>query len=229
MLLSRAEDPWSGISYTRFLNFIAPGADRYGILLSLAEQLGLNSAVLSINGNRHFFIFPRGQKIASTGRGGFPFNGQSPVILAAHYDRVPGSPGANDNSAAVFHLLKTALDLEKRDAGYWIIIFTDKEELAAGEGIRDQGSFTLAEKLKLWGLGNSRVFILDACGSGDTLIISNTTDYLLKNNERPGILKIRQLIQDLRNQALETVLDAQDVSHPVTVIKGQNQGPDDVV
>jgi hypothetical protein len=204
MSLSRAEDPWSGISYTRFLDFIAPGADRYGILLSLTEHLGLNSAVLSINGNRHFFIFPRGQKIRSAGRGGFPFSGQSPVILAAHYDRVPGSPGANDNSAAVFHLLKTALGLEKLGAGYWIIIFTDKEELTAGEGIRDQGSFTLAEKLKLWGLGSSRVFILDACGSGDTLVISNTTDYLLKNDGRPGILKTRQLIQDLRDRALRT-------------------------
>jgi hypothetical protein len=204
MPVSRTKDPWSGISYTRFLDFIAPEADRYGILLSLTEQLGLNSAVLSVKGNRHFFIFPGGQKIAAAGQGGFPFSGRSPVVLAAHYDRVPGSPGANDNSAAVFHLLKTALGLEKIKAGYWIIIFTDKEELKTGEGIRDQGSFTLAEKLKSWGLGNSRVFILDACGSGDTIIVSNTTDYFLKNDGRPGILKIRPLIQDLRDHALRT-------------------------
>ncbi|MDR2257560.1 MAG: M28 family peptidase, partial [Treponema sp.] len=200
---SRTKDPWSDIPYRRFLDFIAPGADRYGILLSLIEQLGLNSAVFPVNGNRHFFIFPPGQKIQS-GQGGFPFSGQSPVILAAHYDRVPGSPGANDNSAAVFHLLRTALCLGKRDGGYWIIIFTDKEELAAGEGIRDQGSFTLAEKLRLWGLGSGRVFILDACGTGDTFIISNTTDNLLKNDERPGARRTKQLIQDLRDQALET-------------------------
>jgi hypothetical protein len=199
---SRTEDPWSDISYNRFLDFIAPGADRFGILISLTEELGLNAAVLSVNGNRHFFVFPRGQKIKPSGDGGFPFRGQSPVILAAHYDRVPGSPGANDNSAAVFHLLRTARRLEEINAADWIIIFTDKEELAAGEGIRDQGSFTLAEKLKVWGLGSSRVFILDACGSGDTFIISNTTDFLLKNDERPGGRKTRQLIQDLRNHAL---------------------------
>jgi hypothetical protein len=202
MPFSRTEDPWSGVPYGRFLDFIAPGADRYGILLSLTEELGLNSAVLPVNGNRHFFIFPRGQKIQSPG--GFPFRGQNPVILAAHYDRVPGSPGANDNSAAVFHLLRAALRLGKLEAGYWIIVFTDKEELAAGEGIRDQGSFTLAEKLKTWGLGNARVFIFDACGTGDTFIISNTTDSLLKNDGRPGARRTQQLIQDLRDEALET-------------------------
>jgi hypothetical protein len=197
-------DPWSEVSYHRFLDFIAPGADRYGILLSLIEQMSLNSAVLPINGNRHFFVFPRGHRINSAGHGGFPFRGQNPVILAAHYDRVPGSPGANDNSAAVFHLLRTARRLEELNAGYWIIIFTDKEELKKGEGIQNQGSFTLAEKLKLWGLGGSRVFIFDACGSGDTFIISSTTDYLLKNDDRPGLRKTRQLIQNLRDHALET-------------------------
>jgi hypothetical protein len=204
MALSRTGDPWDEISYERFLDFIAPGADRYGILLSLTEELGLNSAVLPVNENRHFFVFPQGQKIKSAGDGGFPFRGQNPVILAAHYDRVPDSPGANDNSAAVFHLLQTARRLEELHASYWIIVFTDKEELKAGEGIRDQGSFGLAEKLKLWGLGASRAFIFDACGTGDTFIVSSTTDYLLKNDEQPGARRTKQLIQALRDQALET-------------------------
>jgi hypothetical protein len=201
---SRTDDPWSEVSYDRFLEFIAPGADRYGILLSLTEELGLNSAVLPINGNRHFFVFPRRQKIRSADGGAFPFRGQDPVILAAHYDRVSGSPGANDNSAAVFQLLRTARRLEELNADYWIIIFTDKEELKTGEGILDQGSFTLAEKLRLWGLGGARVFIFDACGTGDTFIISSTTDNLLKNDERPGARRTKQLIQNLRDHALET-------------------------
>jgi hypothetical protein len=201
---SRTDNPWSEVSYDRFLEFIAPGADRYGILLSLIEALGLNSAVLSINGNRHFFVFPRGQKIQSAGGGGFPFRGRNPVILAAHYDRVSGSPGTNDNSAAVFHLLRTARRLEELNAGYWIIIFTDKEELAAGEGIRDQGSYTLAQGLKEAGLGKSRLFIFDACGTGDTLIISTAADLLLKNETGAGIEKTRRMVGRLRNRALET-------------------------
>jgi Iap family predicted aminopeptidase len=126
------------------------------------------------------------------------------VILTAHYDRVEGSPGANDNSAAVFHLLKAAQKLREQRADYWIIIFTDKEELSPGEGIQDQGAFSLAQKLKAWGLGDARVFNFDACGSGDTFIFSSTTDYLLRHDRRPGLRRTRQSLQVLREQATET-------------------------
>lgn len=192
----REEFPWN-----RFAGFIAPGADRFAILKTLTEEMGLNAVVISVGDNRHFFVFPPGRRIKAAG--GFPFRGQSPVILAAHYDRVPGSPGANDNSAAVFQLLLAAQKLGAPDPGGWIVVFTDKEELLAGEGIRDQGAFSLAEKLKFWGLGEARVFIFDACGTGDTLIISNTTDYFLKHDERPGLRKTRRLVQGLRDRALE--------------------------
>jgi hypothetical protein len=201
-----ARRDWTALSpYNRFLDFIAPDADRYGILLEQIEKLRLNSAVISIAGNRHFFIFPSLKKLRSSARGAFPpFRGQRPVILVAHYDRVHGSPGANDNSAAVFHLLRTAQKLGEQRTDYWIIIFTDKEELKAGEGIQEQGSFSLAEKLKAWGLGDARLFNFDACGTGDTLVISSTTDYLLRQNRQPGTRRTRQLLEDLREQALDT-------------------------
>jgi hypothetical protein len=194
---------WGQFPWNRFAGFIAPGADRFALLKSLTERMGLNSVVIPVQGNRHFFVFPPGQTIGAAPGGGFPFRDQSPVILAAHYDRVPGSPGANDNSAAVFQLLLAARELGEDEAGRWIIIFTDKEELLAGEGLLAQGSYSLAEKLKAWGLGEARVFIFDACGTGDTLIVSNTTDYFLKNDERPGLRKTRRLIQDLRAEALK--------------------------
>ncbi|MDR2433005.1 MAG: hypothetical protein LBD47_00345, partial [Treponema sp.] len=103
-----------------------------------------------------------------------------------------------------FQLLKAALRLGELGADYWIIIFTDKEELGAGEGLRDQGSFTLAEKLRTGGLGFARVFNFVACVRGDTFIISGTTDYILKNDKRPGIRKAKQLILSLRDHALDT-------------------------
>jgi hypothetical protein len=190
------EKPWD-----RFFDFIAPDADRYELLLALTEELRLNSVVLPIGKDRHFFILPPGQTM---GAGGFPFRGQSPVVLVAHYDRVEGSPGANDNSASVFMLLQTAVRLGEAGTGYWIIIFTDKEELATGEGPENQGSFSLAEYLRRGGLGDARLFIFDACGTGDTLIISSTTDHLLKGDEGRGIIKARQLIQSLRDLALNT-------------------------
>jgi hypothetical protein len=200
--LSLRGKPFKEAPFHRFFEFIDPGADRYGILSSVLDELELNSAVLPIEGNRHFFVFPKGQSL--TKGGGFPFRGRSPVILAAHYDRTAGSPGANDNSAAVFLLLKTALRMGKLGTSYWIIIFTDKEELAEGEGVQNQGSFTLAGHLRRGGLGDARVFIFDACGTGETLVLSSTTDYLLKDDQSRGIHKARQLIQALRTHALDT-------------------------
>ncbi|MDR1288568.1 MAG: Zn-dependent exopeptidase M28 [Treponema sp.] len=193
--------PYNKRPWDRFFDFIDPGADRYGLLSALAEELALNSVVLPIGENRHFFILPPGQGMGS---GGFPFRGKSPVILAAHYDRVEGSSGANDNSAAVFMLLETAARLEKQGTSYWIIILTDKEELTGDEGPEDQGSFSLAGYLRRGGLTDARIFIFDACGAGDTIIVSGTTDHLLKNENGRGVIKTRQIIQALRNTALDT-------------------------
>ncbi|MDR2435396.1 MAG: M28 family peptidase [Treponema sp.] len=195
-----AESPYDG-----FFDFIDLKADRYGILLEQIEKLKLNSAVISINGNRHFFIFPSVRSSTLPAKGALPsFRGQSPVILTAHYDRVQNSPGANDNSAAVFFLLKAAQKLKDLREDHWIIIFTDKEELKAGDAIQDQGSFSLAEKLLAWGLGGGRIFNFDVCGTGDTFIISSTTDYLLKKISRREARKTKQQIDKLREHALNT-------------------------
>ncbi|MDR0997812.1 MAG: M28 family peptidase [Treponema sp.] len=200
--------PFAEAPFDRFFEFIAPGADRYRILKSLLEELRTDSLAFSVAGNRHFFIFPRGQAANpgnfAAGTVNFPFRGKNPVILTAHYDRAPGSPGANDNSAAVFLLIKNAALLRTGGAGNWITILTDKEELGPGEGICSQGSYTLAEALRQSGLGKGRIFIFDSCGTGDTLIVSSTTDYLFKGESRKGVLKARQLTGELRRMALET-------------------------
>ena len=208
---------WSGQSwasqspYNRFFDFIAPNADRYAILLEHIESLGLNSAVIPIAGNRHIFIFPPGQKSLRSRGGVFPFKGQNPIMMSAHYDRVPGSPGANDNSIAVFHLLSAAMTLAGRGGRgkpsgeeRWMIVFTDKEELSPGESFEAQGSFTLAKKLKTWGLECLRIFNFDACGAGNTFIISTTTDCILKESDRAGIKEVRKNVVRLRDYALET-------------------------
>ena len=50
--------------------------------------------------------------------------------VIAHYDRVAGSPGANDNSAADWQLMNWAVELEKATSFHNIrIFFTDGEEL----------------------------------------------------------------------------------------------------
>jgi hypothetical protein len=126
------------------------------------------------------------------------------VILTAHYDRVPGSPGANDNGAAVFLLLETALKLREDRVSGWLIIFTDKEELSPGDRLTDQGSYTLARGFLKAGLGGAELFSFDACGVGDTLVISTAADELLKTRAGAGTRRARERVRDLRERALET-------------------------
>jgi hypothetical protein len=198
--------------YDRYFDFISPDADRYAILLERINTLKLNSAAIDVAGNRHIFVFPPGQKSLRQAGGVFPFNKLSPYLFSAHYDRVPGSPGANDNSIAVFHLLNTAAVLAKRGIDKWIIVFTDKEELSAGESLENLGSFSMGEKLKSWGLEKAKIYNFDACGSGGVFIFSTTTDLILKANShtsgqdniRPNIRKISKNIASLRDYALVT-------------------------
>ena len=181
------ENDWTKQSpYDRFLYFIAPKADRYNALTSTINKLRLNSLVININDNRHIFIFPPKQKHKRPEDAVLPFIGQDPYMFVAHYDRVEDSPGANDNSIAVFHLLRVALTLGKSGKNNWMIVFTDKEELVSGEGFESQGSFSMAQKLKSWGLEKVKIFNFDACGTGDTFVFSTITNLVLANNDGPN-------------------------------------------
>ena len=195
------ESYFTGIPWQHFNDFISPAADRFTILKELLEKAELDYSVIDIAGNRHFLVTP------------MPLSGylnqmaghQPPVMLVAHYDRAEGSPGANDNSAGVFLLFETALNLKKANMGNWGVIFTDKEELKSGEGIQTQGSYTLALGLKDLRIENPRIFSFDACGTGDTLIISTTVEYLLKK-EGSGEKLLKALLE-LRQFALNKARD----------------------
>jgi hypothetical protein len=172
--------------YHRFAEFIAPDADRLEIILSLLNELNLSYTTINIAGNSHVFLGASEVK----------------VTLVAHYDRVNGSPGANDNSAAVFLLIDAAMRLRRRSG--WRIIFTDGEELSSGEGARDQGAYTLAKALRDSGSGGGHFFIFDACGSGDTLIISTMANHVVKNGKSFRVARLRRETQILRDRALKT-------------------------
>jgi hypothetical protein len=187
--------------YHRFREFIDPHTDRYLMLKSILDELQLSPQVITISGNRHFFLSPQGSLLNLAKR--HPPRHIS-TILVAHYDRVAHSPGANDNSAAVFELIEAAIKLRREKILHWLIIFTDKEELSHQEGIRDQGSYTLARGLRNAGLGNSQFYIFDACGVGDALIISTMADHLMQSERGPGIARTQLLVRQLRSRALET-------------------------
>ena len=181
--------PWR-----RFMDFISPSAERFAIIEELLKEAALEYKVLDVAGNRHIITTPNtsGHKY---------LNSPPPTILVAHYDRVEGSPGANDNSVGVFLLIETAIKFKKRKEMNWVVIFTDKEELKPGESLLAQGSYALAACLKTLKMENSKIFCFDACGNGDTLIISTTIEYLLKKDGASE--KQLESVIELRNYALE--------------------------
>ena len=181
--------------YHRFNDFIDTKNDRFEVLMSLLGELKLPVSVVTIAGKRHIFVASQSYTLQAAGKKG-------PTVLAAHYDRVQGSPGANDNGAAVFMQTAAALRLRGRVAGEWLIIFTDKEELASGEGIRSQGSYLLAQGLIRAGLEAGSFFIFDACGRGDTLIISGTARHLLKNFHSGEAAPLKNRLRQLQQRAI---------------------------
>jgi hypothetical protein len=182
--------------YIHFMEFIAPDTDRHSMLCSLLEESGLDFTELPLGKNRHIAVFPQGRQTA------FPA-----TVFTAHYDRAEGSPGANDNSAAVFMLVDAALDF--REAGEAepspVIFFTDKEELKTGETLEEQGAYALALYLKEKNF-DGKIFIFDACGTGDTLIISTAADTLLRSGATGAAFRRRA--QALRTRALEAARNA---------------------
>ena len=152
-------------SYSRndFLHgFCRPDCIRREFLETLLKWKGLEFSTID-RGGIHFLIPVQGKK---------PFLKDHYIkVLTAHYDRVEGTPGANDNSAAVFMLLQHIEYLKSLDYAHnTLILFTDREELTADTSIFEQGSYNLG---KFWmkKMGQGYFFtVLDMCGIGDTLI-----------------------------------------------------------
>jgi len=178
------------------MDFISPEADRFAILKETLKEAALENKVIEIAGSRHIIITPNSLEQAKS------IERCPPVILLAHYDRADGSPGANDNSAGVFLLIEAAIKLITKKKSDWLIIFTDSEEIKSGGKLQSQGAYGLAEGLKNLKMEKSKIFSFDACGTGDTLIISTTLESLLKKDGSGE--KLRDSILELRNYALDT-------------------------
>ena len=118
-------------------------------------------------------------------------------IFGAHYDIHTNTlQGANDNSAAVIQLIQLAADLTAAGyAGELTICFWDLEELSNGRIAR--GSHAFGRFLKESHQDDrcaEFVLVLDVCGLGDTIGISQSLfeeqhasrfEYLLKQSGHP--------------------------------------------
>jgi len=135
-------------------------------------------------------------------------------ILVAHHDRVPGSPGANDNGAAVFHLLSLAQALKdgqvKDQCGELIILFSDGEELERGIPATGQGIHQLALEKGQELFQGRLILVLDMCGIGDTLIISKGLEEELKKQGNSSL----SLMKELKVQRLHTLRVLSKASFP---------------
>ncbi|MFI3256997.1 MAG: M28 family peptidase [Spirochaetales bacterium] len=157
---------------TDFEDFLAPDCNRFIFLQNLLKKLSIPFSILTLENCNHICIQ-------------FPSHSYNPMfkmkIVLVHYDRAVSArgdyitPGANDNSAAVYQVLhwaKKLLDDSITQPGKIHnirIFFTDGEELASA---KEQGSFGLASHLKRPGRNNDDVFVLDGCGRGDVLAVS---------------------------------------------------------
>jgi hypothetical protein len=97
--------------------------------------------------------------------------GEGSVMLAAHYDTVPSSPGAGDDGAGVAALLETlrALKAGPPLANDVIFLFTDGEEL----GLMGARAFTAEHR---WAREVKVVLNFEGRGSGGPSVMFETSD-----------------------------------------------------
>ncbi|MCR4821623.1 MAG: Zn-dependent exopeptidase M28 [Treponema sp.] len=146
-----------------FQKYIAWDCDRLSFLQDYLSGQGVETSVIPLNGKKHLYV-------------NFPSRSYNPIFkiktIISHYDRVEGSPGANDNSAANFALARFAVELSKTQKIHNVrIFFTDGEELGE-EGVSSQGAFALAELFRKLGITNDDVYVFDACGRGDVAVLA---------------------------------------------------------
>jgi len=119
-------------------------------------------------------------------------SGDRVVVLIAHHDAVPRSPGANDNAAAVgilLHLLeRIARDVPPRLRVRFL--FTAAEEL----GYLGAREYVKRERLD----GITGVLSLELCGMGDTLAIWDA------GTETPFLRTVRGAFENVGRRADET-------------------------
>jgi hypothetical protein len=99
---------------------------------------------------------------------------ERPRAFFAHHDRVPGTPGALDNSAACLQLLALAKRLVERPPRAAVLLaFTDAEELGDLRGPAEQGSLALSGWLKAHGWERAACVALDVTGRGDSPFLAS--------------------------------------------------------
>ena len=168
-----------------FLDFIKPDCNRLNFIQNFLKQNDVETAVIPLDGKKHIYVK-------------FPQNQYNPLFniktVVAHYDRFENSPGANDNSAAVYMLMLWAVKLSSQyDFHNVRLIFTDGEE-ACPDGITSQGAFAIASLFKKLDIKDD-IFVFDCMGCGDVPVLCEN-----KISQKAGNAFIKKLTA-LENKA----------------------------
>ena len=157
---------------SEFSKFIQIDCDRKDFIQKYLQRYGIDSAVIKIEEYGHVYNhilvnFPlthydKAYKIKT---------------VIAHYDRVLNTPGANDNSAAVYSMLEWAVRLknyaDKGNCHNIRLILSDGEEL--GEmGVTTQGAYCLASLFRKLRIINDDIYVFDCMGRGTIPILTET-------------------------------------------------------
>ncbi len=147
-----------------FIDYLALEGDRSDFIIGWLKKNGVDANKIVIDGKNHVLVqFPQ-----------TAYNPQFRIkTVVAHHDRVPLSPGANDNSAATWQLMNWAVKLRSYRYFHNVrIFFTDGEELGWHSGVNEQGAFGIASTFRRLGITNDEIFVFDACGRGEIPVLS---------------------------------------------------------
>lgn len=137
--------------------FLRPKTDRAAFIQTYLDARGVDCAVIGVDGKRHIYV--------KLPRQGYDATFRVKTIIA-HYDIVPDSPGANDNSSSVFCLMDFAARLAHfKGVHNCRIFFTDGEELGSG-GVVEQGAYSLASTMQKCGIRDEDIYVFDCVGRG---------------------------------------------------------------
>ena len=148
-----------------FLEFLQPQTNRLEWIQKSLLSEGIDSCVFQIGEQNHIYVK-------------FPLSCYNPLFkiktILVHYDRI--GIGANDNSAAVYQVIKWASRLNSQLEPHNIrIIFTDGEEIGFNtENKNFQGALGIAAIFKRLGITKDQIYAIDSCGRGDILVVSST-------------------------------------------------------
>ncbi|MBQ9239542.1 MAG: M28 family peptidase [Treponema sp.] len=173
-------------SFSEFASFLAADCRRAEFIVSFLQSRGGGATVFSLGGKRHIYVrFSDGA-----------YNSAYRIkTVIAHYDRVAGSPGANDNSAAVFCLLEWAVRLLHMDGFHNVqLLFTDGEELGE-HGVAEQGAYAVAALFRRLGLTHDDIYVFDCVGRGMLPVVGSTAGLV-----HPSYAFLKQLT-DLEQRA----------------------------